>query len=170
MEYLKGVGPLRADLLKKELGIFTYADLLYLFPYRHIDKTSITKIKDLTTATEFAQVQGNLWYFETIGGGSAKRLMAYLKDDTGVIDLIWFKGMNWVEKILKEDEVYNAFVKISFFMDKPQIVHPELELVKNQATSVKSYLEPVYTTTEKLKSKGLGGRQIGKLTAALFSL
>ncbi|HUC81999.1 MAG TPA: ATP-dependent DNA helicase RecG [Flavisolibacter sp.] len=170
IEYLKGVGPLRADLLKKELSIFTYADLLYLFPYRHIDKTSITKIADLSTTTEFAQVQGRLWYFETTGGGSAKRLTAYLKDDTGVIELTWFKGMSWVEKMLKPDETYNAFGKIGFFMDKPQIVHPELELVQDPKAAVKSYLEPVYTTTEKLKAKGLGGRQIGKLTAALFSL
>ncbi len=170
IEYLKGVGPLRADLLKKELSIFTYGDLLYLFPYRHIDKTSITKIEDLTTTTEFAQVQGKLWYFETAGGGSAKRLLAYLKDDTGVIELTWFKGMNWVEKMLKQDETYNAFGKISFFMDKPQIVHPELEAVKDPKAAVKSYLEPVYTTTEKLKAKGLGGRQIGKLTAALFTI
>ncbi|RYZ29765.1 MAG: ATP-dependent DNA helicase RecG, partial [Chitinophagaceae bacterium] len=170
IEYLKGVGPLRADLLKKELSIFTYSDLLYLFPYRHIDKTSITKIEDLNSATEFAQVQGKLWYFETTGGGSARRLLAYLKDDTGVIELTWFKGMNWVEKTLKEGETYNAFGKISFFMDKPQIVHPELEIVKDPKAAVKSYLEPVYTTTEKLKAKGLGGRQIGKLTAALFSI
>ena len=170
VEYLKGVGPLRADLLKKELGIFTYADLLFLFPYRHIDKTSITKIADLTTASEYAQVQGKLWYFETTGGGSAKRLTAYLKEDTGVIELTWFKGMNWVEKMLKQDETYNAFGKIGFFMDKPQIVHPELELVQDPKAAVKSYLEPVYTTTEKLKAKGLGGRQIGKLTAALFSI
>ena len=157
-------------MLKKELSIFTYADLLYLFPYRHIDKTSITKIEDLTTTTEYAQVQGKLWYFETTGGGSAKRLQAYLKDDTGVIELTWFKGMNWVEKMLKQDETYNAFGKISFFMDKAQIVHPELEIVKDPKAAIKSYLEPVYTTTEKLKAKGLGGRQIGKLTAALFSV
>jgi len=78
--------------------------------------------------------------------------------------------MTWVEKTLKEGETYNAFGKISFFMDKPQIVHPELEIVKDPKAAVKSYLEPVYTTTEKLKAKGLGGRQIGKLTAALFSI
>ena len=170
IEYLKGVGPLRADLLKKELGVFTYQDLLYLFPYRHIDKTSITKIEELTTATDYAQVQGKLWYFETAGAGSSKRLMAHLKDGTGVIELTWFKGLNWVEKTLKQDEVYNAFGKISFFMDKPQIVHPELELVIDPKAAVKSFLEPVYPTTEKLKAKGLGGRQIGKLTASLFSL
>jgi len=161
---------LRADLLKKELGIFTYADLLYLFPYRHIDKTSITKIEDLSTLTEYAQIQGRLWYFENAGSGSAKRLTAYLKDDTGVIELTWFKGMNWVEKMLKQDAVYNAFGKIGFFMDKPQIVHPEIELITDPKAAVKSYLEPIYPTTEKLKAKGLGGRQISKLTAALFSL
>jgi hypothetical protein len=72
IEYLKGVGPLRADLLKKELGVFTYQDLLYLFPYRHIDKTSITKIEDLNSLTDYAQVQGKLWYFETAGAGSSK--------------------------------------------------------------------------------------------------
>lgn len=170
IEYLKGVGPLRADLLKKELGLFTYQDLLYLFPYRHIDKTSVTKIEDLTTLTEYTQVQGKLWYFETAGTGSAKRLTAYLKDDTGVIELTWFKGMNWVEKMLKQDEVYNAFGKVGFFMDKPQMVHPEVELITNPNASVKSYLEPVYPTTEKLKAKGLGGRQISKLTASLFAV
>jgi ATP-dependent DNA helicase RecG len=170
IEYLKGVGPLRADLLKKELGVFTYQDLLYLFPYRHIDKTSITKIEDLTSLSDYAQVQGKLWYHETAGAGSAKRLTAFLKDDTGVIELTWFKGLNWVEKTLKQDEVYNAFGKIGFFMDKPQIVHPEIELVTHPTAAVKSYLEPVYPTTEKLKAKGLGGRQIGKLTAALFAL
>jgi ATP-dependent DNA helicase RecG len=87
-----------------------------------------------------------------------------------VIELAWFKGMNWVEKMLEQDVTYNAFGKISFFMDKPQIVHPELEVVKDPRAAVKSFLEPVYTTTEKLKTKGLGGRQIGKLTAALFSI
>lgn len=170
IEYLKGVGSLRADILKKELGIFTYADLLYLFPYRHIDKTSITKIEDLNTSVEYAQVQGKLWYFETTGAGSAKRLTAHLKDDTGVIELTWFKGLNWVEKMLKQDETYNAFGKIGFFMGKPQIVHPEVELITTPTAAVKSYLEPVYPTTEKLKAKGLGGRQIGKLTTSLFSL
>lgn len=170
IEYLKGVGPQRADLLKKELSVFTYQDLLYLFPYRHIDKTSVTKIEDLNTLTEYAQVQGRLWYTESAGSGSAKRLMAYLKDDIGVIELTWFKGMNWVDKMLKQDEVYNAFGKVGFFMDKPQMVHPEIEVVNDPKAAVKSYLEPVYPTTEKLKARGLGGRQLGKLTAALFAV
>ena len=119
---------------------------------------------------EYAQVQGKLWYYETAGERSSKRLTAFLTDESGVIELTWFRGINWIERSLKQNEVYNVFGKISFFMGKPQIVHPELELVKNSAAPVKSYLEPVYSTTEKLKAKGLSGRQIGKLTQALFSL
>lgn len=167
IEYLKGVGPQRADLLKKELAIFTYADLLHNFPYRHIDKTKITPIGDLDSSIEFAQVRGRLWYFEKTGEGSARRLIAYLKDDTGVLELTWFKGIQWVEKGLKQDEVYNVFGRISFFMGKPQIVHPEMEVAR-PAASTKNYLEPIYSTTEKLKTKGLGGRQIGKLLENLF--
>jgi ATP-dependent DNA helicase RecG len=98
IEYLKGVGPQRADLLKKELGIFTFNDLLHHFPYRHIDRTKIHKIIDLNPSIEFAQVKGTLLYSEVVGEKSAKRLMAYLKDDTGIIELTWFKGINWVEK------------------------------------------------------------------------
>lgn len=108
--------------------------------------------------------------YEKLGEGSGKRLIAYLKDDTGALELIWFKGLNWIEKSLKEDEVYIAFGRLSFFMGKPQIVHPELELAKPQSSGAKNKLEPIYPTTEKLKVKALNGRQIGKLTEALFAL
>src|SRR4051812_26840594 len=155
-------------MLKKELAIFTFGDLLNHFPYRHIDKTRVTKIIDLTPGMDFAQVQGKLWYHEIAGEKSARRLIAYLKDDTGVIELTWFKGLNWIEKMLRQDETYLAFGRISFFMGKPQIVHPELEAAKPLVNGVKSFLEPIYPTTEKLKARGLGGRQIGKLSEALF--
>ena len=170
IEYLKGVGPQRADLLKKELAIFSFQDLLYHFPYRHVDKTRIIKIIDINAVTDYAQVQGRLTYFETLGERSGKRLVAYLKDDTGTIELTWFKGLTWMEKFLKQDEQYIAFGKISFFMGKPQILHPELEAVTSVVNGAKNYLEPVYPATEKLKARKLGGRQIGKLTEALFSL
>jgi ATP-dependent DNA helicase RecG len=170
IEYLKGVGPQRGDLLKKELAIFTFNDLLHHYPYRHVDKTKVTKIADLNPLIEFAQVQGRLSFYEVIGERSAKRLVAYLKDDTGTMELTWFKGLTWIEKILKEDESYLAFGRLTFFMGKPQIVHPELEVVKPQANGVKNYLEPIYPTTEKLKTRGLNGRQIGKLTKDLFSV
>ncbi len=124
----------------------------------------------MTAAVEFAQVQGILQHFEIIGEKSARRLMAYLKDDTGVIELIWFKGINWVEKTLKEGEPYIVSGRTSFFMGKPQMVHPEMELVRDQAAGAKNFLEPVYSTTEKLKARALGARQIAKLLQALFPL
>ena len=135
-----------------------------------MDKTKVSKIIDLNAATDYAQVQGKLWYYETVGERSGKRLIAYLKDDTGVIELTWFKGLTWMEKMLRQDEQYLAFGRISFFMGKAQIVHPELELVQALAPGIKPTLDPVYPATEKLKSKNLGGRQIGKLTEALFKV
>jgi len=162
------VGPQKADLLRKELGIFTFGDLLHHFPYRHVDKTRFTSIIDLTPALDYVQVRGVLSSFETTGEKSARRLMAYLRDETGTIELIWFKGLNWVEKLLRTGERYIVFGKLSFFMGKPQIVHPEIEVFSPDA--VPDTLEPVYSTTEKLKSRGLGARPLGKLVGHLLDL
>ncbi|MDQ3550907.1 MAG: ATP-dependent DNA helicase RecG [Bacteroidota bacterium] len=170
IEYLKGVGALRGDLLKKELGVFTFHDLLYYFPYRHVDKSKFFKIAELNAAVEFAQVKGKITFIETVGEKSGRRLIAYLKDDTGLIELIWFRSISWVQKNLIEEENYTAFGRLSFFMGKPQLVHPELESVSSLSTSSKNPLEPVYSTTEKLKAKGLGGKQIGKLVFTLLNI
>jgi ATP-dependent DNA helicase RecG len=168
IEYLKGVGPQRADLLKKELGIFTFNDLLHHFPYRHIDKTKTVKVIDLTPAVEFAQIRGRLTYSEVAGEKSARRLIAYLRDETGTIELTWFKGITWIQKMLRPGEPYTAFGRLSFFMGNPQIVHPEIEPLLPEAAGTRSHLEPVYSTTEKLKARGLGGKQIGKLVQVLL--
>jgi ATP-dependent DNA helicase RecG len=170
IEYLKGVGPQRADLLKKELGLFTFNDLLHHFPYRHIDRTKIFKIIDLNPSIEFAQVQGILVNFEIVGEKSARRLTAYLKDSTGTMELTWFQGISWVQKMLTQGQQYLVFGRMGFFMGKPQMVHPELEVVQAGAAQAKSYLEPVYPTTEKLKARGLGGRPMAKLVQALLPL
>jgi len=170
IEYLKGVGPQRADLLKKELGIFSYQDLLHHFPYRHVDKTKVSTVASLSPQLEYVQVQGKLWYFEIVGEKAARRLVAYLKDSTGVIELTWFKGLTHVEKILKQDETYLAFGRLSFFMGKPGIVHPEIEIFRPQLGGARQQLEPVYSATEKLKARNLGGRQLGKLTEQLFAV
>jgi len=169
IEYLKGVGPQRGDLLKKELNIFTFKDLLEYFPFRHIDKSKIGLIKDILPDTEFAQVAGILVNVELIGDKRSKRLVAQLKDKTGILELTWFQGINWLQKTLQTGQTYLVFGRTGFFMSKPQIVHPEIELyTPEQTPSLK--LEPVYSSTEKLKSRGLGGRQIGKLTQLLLAM
>lgn len=123
---------------------------------------------ELTAATEFAQVAGVLMNYEIIGQRQGKRLVAELKDKTGTIELTWFQGLSWVQKILETGHSYLVYGRVSFFNGRPQIVHPELELLKPEQPVGKNFLEPVYSTTEKLKSKWLGGRQIGKLTQMLI--
>lgn len=162
------MGPLRADLLKKELSIFTFNDLLEHFPYRHLDKTKITPIAQVTPQMEYVQVVGRLTDFEVIGERKGKRLVAHIKDSSGTMELTWFQGINWVQKQLAILGDYLVFGRLSFFMGKPQIVHPEIEVRTQQNAEGKSLLEPIYPTTEKLKAKGLNGRSISKLTAVLL--
>jgi ATP-dependent DNA helicase RecG len=156
-------------MLKKELAIFTFGDLLNHFPNRHVDKTKVSKIREITSQTEYIQVAGTLIYFEVIGEKRGKRLVAQLKDDTGILELTWFQGINWVQKGLQEGSDYLVFGRTGFFNGKPQIVHPEMEIFVPAKAEGKVFLEPVYPTTEKLKARGLNGRQIAKLTYTLLS-
>jgi ATP-dependent DNA helicase RecG len=162
------VGPLRADMLKKELNLYTFGDLLNHFPHRHIDKTQVTDIAKITPDQDFVQVRGVLMGMDTLGEKRAKRLVSQLRDATGQIELAWFQRINWVQKQLVEGQTYIVFGRVSFFNGRAQIVHPEIEPYVAATAGQKSVLEPVYPSTEKLKSRGLNGKQIGKLTQALF--
>ncbi|HJV19690.1 MAG TPA: ATP-dependent DNA helicase RecG [Sediminibacterium sp.] len=170
IEYLKGVGPLRADLLKKELNIFTFKDLLEHFPIRHIDKTRVNPIKDINAFTDYIQVVGRLMHYEIIGAGRSRRLVAQVKDSSGQLELTWFQGISWMEKNLHIGSDYLIFGKTGFFNSKPQMVHPEMEVFVPAKAGARDFLEPVYPSTEKLKARGLNGRQIAKLTYALMHL
>lgn len=139
------------------------------YPLRHVDKTRVDTIASLTPAKEYAQVAGKLVSLQTIGEKQGKRLIGMLQDQTGTIELVWFQGISWVEKILQVGQSYLVFGKTGFFMNKPQIVHPELENYSPEKATGKSYLEPVYPSTEKLKSKGLNGRTIAKHTRDLLN-
>jgi len=168
IEYLKGVGPVRAELLKKELEIHTFSDLLEHFPIRHIDKTIVGLIKDIRPDTDTIQVAGTLLFSEIVGAGRSKRLVAQVRDRSGILELTWFQGISWVTKLLEPGTTYLIFGKTSFFNGKPQIVHPEIEVFVPAVAGGKPHLEPVYPSTEKLKARGLNGRQLAKLTAQLF--
>ena len=170
IEYLKGVGPQRADLLKKELGIFTFKDLLEHFPYRHIDKTKVNLIKEITQQTDFIQIAGKIMSVGTVGERKGKRLVAEIKDASGSLELVWFQGITWIQKMITPGQQYLVYGRVSFFQGQPQITHPEIEILTEEKTDGKNFLEPVYPSTEKLKARGLGGRQIGKLTQTLFTL
>ena len=169
IDYLKGVGPLRADLLKKELRIFTYGDLLMHYPFRYIDKSKVHTIAELIPDSPSIQLKGQIIKFEEKGQKRAKRLIAHFKDDTGVIELVWFKAIRWVRSGVKLHTDYLVFGKPSAFKGSFNIVHPEMDMLEenNQFTQG---LQPVYNSTDKLNSKGLTSKGIGKLTKVLLPL
>ena len=161
---------MRGELLKKELSIYTFSDLLEHYPHRHIDKTQVHKIGSINPATDFVQVVGILQQPSLMGDKRARRLIAQLVDETGTLELAWFQGANWVQKNLVPGQKYLVFGKTGFFNGKPQMVHPEIEIFTPAKEGGKDYLEPVYPATEKLKARGLNGRQLAKLTYQLFSM
>ncbi len=152
------------------MNIFTFGDLLDHYPYRHIDRTTINLISEITPQSEFVQVAGVLVNFEVVGQKAGRRIVAELKDKTGFLELTWFQGLSWVGKLLEAGQSYLVYGRVTFYNGKPQIVHPELEILSPEQQLAKNYLEPVYSTTEKLKARGLGGRQIGKLTQLLMGM
>ena len=168
IEYLKGVGPQRADVLKKELGVFTFGDLLFHFPFRYIDRTKFHKVRDIQTEGELYQVKGILRRLETAGGGRAKRLVGTLRDDSGAIELVWFQGASWLERNLKVGKEYILFGRASQFNGRFNIAHPELEEVSQENIQSARSFDPVYPSTDKLTQKGLDAKGLRKLMRTLF--
>ena len=167
IEYLKGVGPTRAELLKKELNIYTYSDLLHHFPFRYIDKSLIYNISDLSEDLPYIQLRGKIIKFEEKGKFKSKRLIAHFQDDTGIIELVWFKGARWVKSGVKLNSDYIVFGKPSAFNNKFNIVHPELDLLDDNV-NFSPGLQAVYHSTELLNAKGLSSRTISKLVVTLL--
>jgi len=167
IEYLKGVGPKRGDIIRKELSIFTYEDLIYYFPFRYVDRTKFYKIKELDADLPSVQVIGRLISKEIAGEKRGKRLVASFRDDTGIIELVWFQGITWVEKTLQPGSVYLVFGKPNEFNGKISIPHPELELYNPNSKKIGNLtLQPVYNSTEKLKQFSLDTKGIQKLQEA----
>ena len=167
IEYLKGVGPTRAELFKKELSIYTYSDLLHHFPFRYIDKSLIYNICDLSEDLQYIQLRGKIIKFEEKGKFKSKRLIAHFQDDTGIIELVWFKGARWIKSGVKLNSDYIVFGKPSSFNNKFNIVHPELDLL-DANINFSPGLQAVYNSTELLNAKGLSSRAISKLVIALL--
>lgn len=156
-------------MLRKNLNIHSFNDLLNHFPFRHVDKTQVDTIASLTMQDEYAYVAGKLLSLDLLGEGRSRRLVGKLKDNTGVIELVWFQGINYVEKIMHVGQQYLVFGKLGFFIGSPQIAHPEIENFSPQKMAGKPSLEPIYPCTEKLKARGINGSNLGKFTAELFT-
>ncbi|TAD86090.1 MAG: ATP-dependent DNA helicase RecG [Bacteroidetes bacterium] len=168
IEFLKGVGPQRAQWLRAEIAVSSYGDLLNHFPYRHIDKTRVYPISSIGASTEAVQVRGILTDMQEVGERSGRRLVAQLSDGTGVLELVWFQGIAWAKKNLEVGHEYLAYGKAAWFKSTPQITHPEVEAAVEENRAGQSLLEPVYPVTEKLKSRYITARSLGKLVLALL--
>ncbi|HSI71113.1 MAG TPA: ATP-dependent DNA helicase RecG, partial [Gillisia sp.] len=168
IDYLKGVGPNRADLLRKELGIHTYQDLIHLFPNRYLDKTRYYKVKDLQQNSAEVQVIGKIVHLKTVEQKKGKRLVAEFIDDTGKMELVWFRGQKWVRESIKLNTPYVIFGKVNWFNGTFSMPHPEMELLEEHEKSLRTAMQPIYPSTDKLAKAGITNRVINKLMQQLF--
>ena len=169
IEYLKGVGPQRGDLLRKELSIHKYIDLLNLFPNRYIDRTRYYKINELQNSNSEVQIIGKIIHLKTIEQGKGKsRLVATFVDDTGQMELVWFQGQKWIRESLKINIPYVIFGKVTQFGATYNMAHPEMEFLEEHKASLRSAMQPVYPSTEKLANKGISNKIITKMMQQLF--
>lgn len=171
IEYLKGVGPSRAELLKKEIQIHTFEDLLHYYPFRYIDRTQFHKVNQLLGDMSAAQIMGRLVSLEEVGEGRKKRLVGQFRDDTGILELVWFQQIVWVKKGLQVGNVYIMYGKPTVFNGQLSITHPEMELYQSGQKAIGNMsLQPVYNSTEKLKKFSLDSKGIQKLQAGLLQI
>lgn len=167
--YLKGVGPQRAELLQKELQIFTFGDLLNYFPFRYVDKGTYVKIRDINNDTTYILLKGVIRSIEQVGKLHASRLVARFEDGSGEMELIWFQGIKWVKEKLIIGQTYVVFGRPTLFNSKYNIAHPDFEPFTEEHNAASGTLMPFYNTTEKLKNKGLNSKVIAKLTQNLIN-
>jgi ATP-dependent DNA helicase RecG len=171
LEHLRAVGSTqRAQLLGKELGLFTYGDLIQRYPFRYLDRTQIYNVADLNDDLPYVQVRGMLRGKELVGEGPKQRLTAKVGDGTGELELVWFKGVKWVQQYTRNNQEYIVFGKPTMFNGRPQMAHPELEEVSENKPG-QSFLQPVYNTSEKLKNyHRVDSKAIMRMVAELLKL
>jgi ATP-dependent DNA helicase RecG len=169
IEYLKGVGPARAEVLQKELRIFTFGELLSLFPYRYIDRRKIFRIAEIKEDTAWVQLRAKIIRVQEAGALRAKRLIATVSDGSGEMELVWFQGIKWLHDKVVEGKEYIIFGKPTWFNGRLNIPHPELDIPSETPITLADAIRPLYNSTEKLKSKGLDSKGLAKLIRTLVS-
>jgi ATP-dependent DNA helicase RecG len=170
IEYLKGVGPQRGDLLRKELGVYKYGDLINFYPNRYLDRTKYYKISELQNSSAEVQIIGKVIHIKSVEFAKGKsRLVATFIDDTGQMELVWFQGQKWVKESLKLNVVYVIFGKTTSFNNTFNMAHPEMELLSEHEQSIRLAMQPVYPSTEKLTNRGISNKVVNKMMQQLFS-
>lgn len=168
ISYLKGVGPARAKLFGKELGIFSYSDLANFFPNRYLDRTQFYKIQNLPLTNSEVQIVGEIVGVNTVKQKKGSRLVATFRDESGKMDLVWFRGIKWIKGQLKLNVPYVIFGRVNVYNGLVSMPHPELELLSEYKKSLRTALQPVYPSTEALNRNGVSNRMMQKLMQQLF--
>ncbi len=168
IQYLSGVGPKRAELLRKELNINTIEDLIYYFPYKYIDRSKMHRIIDIIAEQPYVQIIGEFLDFYEEGEGNKKRLIGEFYDGTGSLEIIWFKGIDYIKKRLKLDKKYVVYGKPNIFKKRVTLIHPDIEEADKFKARLKAPLQAEYGSTEKLKRYFLNSRGIAKLIENIF--
>ncbi len=169
IKYLKGVGPKKAELLEKELGIRTCNDLLYFFPYKYIDRSRIYLIREIDTTQTFIQIKGRITTFRAEGQRNKQRLVASFTDGTGAIELVWFQGAQWVTRNYQVNTEYVVFGRPAVYNHKLSIAHPEIEIPGKEEMPLYTPLQPQYSTTEKLKNTFLSSKAIHRIVGQILT-
>ncbi len=165
--YLPGVGPARAKLLKEQLNVHTWYDLLYYFPYKHIDRTRLYRISELTADMPFVQVRGRFLSFEEMGEGRKKRLVGHFTDGASLMDLVWFNSIKYISNSIKLNHDYIIFGRPAVFNGRLQVSHPDVDPAESLALG-KMGMQPYYSVTERMRKAGLSSRSIERFTQTLF--
>jgi ATP-dependent DNA helicase RecG len=170
IKFLPGVGPKRAEILFKELKIKTFSDLIYYFPYKYIDRTKFYKISEIHAQMPYIQIKGYIRTIETIGAGAKQRLSARFYDDTGSIELVWFRAVKWQKENLKLKKIYTVFGKPTIFGGKISLVHPDMETEEEKQLKPSGLFMGYYNTSEKMKKQFLNSKTINKIQLTLLNL
>jgi len=168
VEFLKGVGPARAEALLNELQIHTFGDLLTHFPFRYVDRSKMYRIADIRDENTFVQIRARVTRTKTIGPPRAQRLVVTVEDESGAIDLVWFQGVKWMVDKIANGQEWIIFGKPQLFGRQWNIPHPEIEAPETEPLPISRIIQPIYSSTEKLKSKGLDHKGIGRLVKTLL--
>jgi len=168
IKYLKGVGPIREKLLRDELNLKTFEDILYHFPFRYVDRSKFYKIAEIEEDMPFVQLIGHISNMQTMGAGRSQRMTAILQDSSGAIELVWFRGVKWIKESVQPGKEYVVFGKPTLFNRKFNMAHPEMEeLEKFKTETLQVRLQPFYNTTEKLRKSNLDSRGLSKILKTL---
>ena len=168
VEYLKGVGPLRAEILRKETGIRTFGELLLYYPFRYVDRSKFYTVAEVNTDTAWLQLKGKITGMQTLGTGRAQRLVMNFRDNTGEIELVWFQGVKWIKDKVKPGKEFIIFGKPNYFNGRYNFTHPDIEPADEEILIQNEPLQPYYPTSEKLKSRGFTPKNFARIMRNLL--